>query len=43
MGGGLEGDHLGFSGAVNLGLFVKTLAVIVITFELLAPNIAMSC
>ena len=43
MGGGLEGGHLGFSGAVNSGLFVKVLAVTVITFELLAPNNALSC
>lgn len=41
MGGGFESGHLGLPGAVNSGLFVKTLAVIIITFELLAPNIAL--
>lgn len=34
MGGGLVGGNLGFSAPVKSGLFVETLAVIIVTFEL---------
>lgn len=38
IGGGLDAGHLGFSGAVNSGLLVNILGIIILSFDLYTPR-----